>query len=188
MIEFLEYHLQQSLTPAQLWGWAGLICAQAVYQFKTARQMRIGNILTSTFFGIHYYLMGAIYAASLSAIGVFYRLALTHNDLFQYRKYLAAVALALSSVFFILFFDGWISAFIYVGMIFSIAMDFQSKALHMRFCALLSVPCWLVYNFLIGSQGGFISTLITMTSNVIGFARHQLWPYMKTRDKRYFDI
>lgn len=173
---------------AQAIGWIAMLSALIRFQMKTARQIRFMNIITAGIFGFHYLLLGGLSGAILCWIGSARSSLLMSKALWRYKLYIVIASLVLCSVVSFFIYESWIDLLPLFGLYFGTLMDAQHKAMRMRGFAVMSQCCWLIYNILVGSHGGMVSASLSVSSNIIGFWRHQLWPYLKTRDKRYFDI
>ena len=113
---------------------------------------------------------------------------LINSKIWPYKKYVAGLAILAATTVISLTYSNWFDLLAFGGVVFGTLADFQSKAMMNRFFACIYHSMWLVFNIFTGSYGGMASTLINISSNLIGFWRHQLYPYLKTGDKEYFKI
>lgn len=172
----------------QAFGWLAAILGMLKYQLKTARHFRIGNVFSTGTFVIHYSFLGAWTAFGLSIVAVLRSASLLSPRLWMFKKYIAISSVIICTIIWALTSKNWYDVLPLCGLYFGAIIDIQDKAILARFFSVFSQSAWLVFHILSGSQGGAVNNSVNITSNLIGFWRHQLRPYLKTGDKKHFKI
>lgn len=165
-----------------------MILAVLRYQMKTARQIRFVNVFSAFTFAVHFYLLGAYSGAVLCLIASLRSSVLMRKAVWPYKKYVVLVSLVLCTIVTAFVYQGWIDILPLIGLYTGTLLDAQDKALKARAFGFSSSSSWFFYHFAVMSHGGIVSSIIALSSNLIGFWRHQLYPYLKTKDKKYFEI
>ncbi len=173
MIEWL----QSVLSPIQLIGYAGMICAVCSFQCRKNRNFFILLSLCGTFFAIQYALLGG-WAGCLSNIFAILRgLVLAGGERWHKKPVLwgLVTAFALSAILaVVVFHDPW-----YIGLLLFIAQAGGTFAMWtddgktirlFQFC--ISSPIWLYHNiFYAFSLGGILCESFNMLSVLVSFIR-----------------
>ena len=172
----------------QVIGYIAFCASVLRFQMKTSRQIRFVNLIASFLFAVHYCLLGTMAGAALSFLAGCRSSVLLNQIIWRYKRHVAFVVLGIAGFTTFLIYEDFYDVFPFLGVFFGTMMDMQSKAIYSRFFGAIMASSWFVFNFFVGSYGGLLSSTFNLLSNLIGFGRHQLIPYLKTKDKSYFDI
>ena len=165
-----------------------MVAAFVRFQMKTAAQIRFVNVISSGLFGIHYALLSAWSGSAVFFLASGRSAILLTSTGWKYKIYILWASVALCVLVSYFTYEHWYDIFPLLALCLGGLLDIQAKAIVSRGLGVLMHSCWFVFAILNGSQGGTVSTSLSIGSNLLGFWRHQLYPYLKTRDKSYFDI
>ncbi len=172
----------------QIVGWIAMAVAFLRFQMKTTRQIRKVNVASSFLFFVHYAFLSAWSGAILFLLGSTRSLLLLNEKIWPYRLYVAGATVVLSLVISLFTFKSWIDILPILGIGIGALVDVQSRVIVIRGLGVFMHGCWLAFALLNGSQGAVVSTSMGIISNLIGFWRQHLYPYLRTKDTKYFKI
>lgn len=168
-----------------MFGWFAFSAAFIRFQMKTTRQIRIMNVVSCTLFAVHYALLQEWVGPVMYAIASARSLLLLFERFWLYKKIIAIGAIILSTVTLLFTYTYWYDLTALIAITLGAAMDIQSKAVNARLYGAFMHLFWLVYAVFTGSQGGAVNSSVVILSNASGYFRHHLYPYLKTKDKKY---
>lgn len=172
----------------QIIGWIGMVLVIIRFQQKTSLQIRKWNMATTSAFALHYAFLASWSGCIIMIIAGFRSGLLVNQKFWVHKKKIGVSAVTIGLFFTGFSFETWVDALPFLGLFFGTLTDLQSRAMTARFFAVIYQSMWLVFNIMEGSQGGMANSAINITTNIVGFWRHQLYPYLKTGNKDYFKI
>lgn len=165
---------------AQAFGLLGMAMNIASYQAKERRQVILIQLFGSTFFAVNMLMLGAYSGFLLNAIGIARALVYARPAVMKRVKvwntaFIALYALSYAAVFAAFRKSPTALNFV-LELLPALAMTvstlaFARSAAVIRRCALVSSPCWLIYNCVNGSIGGIVCEVLGLTSAVAGMLR-----------------
>ena len=185
--QYYVYDSTYDLT-GQIFGWFAFAAAFIRFQMKTTIQIRFMNIVSCTLFAIHYSFLLEWAGAIMFMIAGFRSILLMFARFWQYKNTIAIGAVILSAMTLFFTFSQWYHLMPLIAIFLGALMDIQPKAVFARLFGGLMHIFWLIYAISTGSQGGTLNSGIVIFSNLSGFWRHHLYPYIKTKDKTHFDM
>ena len=160
---------------AQVIGFFGLICCMTAYQMKTQKRIVTVQIVSCTFFTVHFLMLGAYTGALMNFIAAVRSVVFANKD----KKWA-------SSNWWIVFFsavcvvavgftwEGAISLLPMAGMVLTSISWGIEKASLVRLISLPSSPLWIIYNFISKSMAGVLTEVFVMISIVTAIIRLDL--------------
>ena len=158
----------------QLIGYLGLLAFIISYQTKSNRRLYVIQMIGVLLFTLQFALLGAISGClSLALTAVRNIMLYKYNDWSWIRSKIWPVILCVSfTVVLVLTWGGPISLLAYAASVVSTVCYWTNNARNLRAANLfVSSPCWIVYDLLVGSWGGFISEAFTMISIIVSIIR-----------------
>ena len=159
---------------AQAIGFLGMFSHLASFQCKKRQGILGLQIAGSTFYAIHFGLLGAVSGAAMNVIAllrclVFYRRGERKwaDSPVWIPVFLAIIAGATA-----VFWEGPKSLLTLAGMVCTTFAMHAPSARAVRLLNLPSDPLWLIYNAISGSISGVITEVGIICSILIGFLRH----------------
>lgn len=158
---------------AQIFGFVGAAVLWASFQCKDTKRLFLLQFIASMIFSLHFFLLGAYTGMILNIIAVLRSLLLYHGNKKWASHPIAMVTVmlmfALSGVFT---WDGWISLLPTVSMVFGTMFMWSRNGKSLRLALLLLIsPCWLIYNFAMGSISGVLTEMVNIISVIISLFR-----------------
>lgn len=166
---------------AQIFGLLGMAMNISSYQAKKRRNVILMQFFGSAFFTINMFMLGAYSGFMLNGIGII------RAQIYSRESQLKRTALW-NRVFVTLYVLSYAAVFLAFGkeatlknlvleLLPTLAMvattlSFSKSAAIIRRCALISSPCWLIYNCVSGSLGGIICEIFGLISAITGMIRY----------------
>ena len=168
-------------------GFVGVLFFIISYQLKSNKMLFLMQLLGTATFCCQFLLLGATTGA-VNLIGIMARNAL----LMKYRdwawvrsRWTEAAFLCLFTVAFALSWQGPISLLPYAAMVSTTIAYWTDNAQKIRLGNLAcGSPCWLIYDFLIGSWAGVLNESITLASILVSIRRYG-WKAMGRSDSGF---
>lgn len=156
-------------------GFAGVVFFILSYQIRSNRILFLMQLLGTAMFCTQFLLLGA-YAGAVNLIVIIARNAL----LMKYRdwpfvrsKWVMALILAAACGGAALTWQGWISLLPLAAVLGTTVAYWTDNAQKIRLGNLVcGSPCWLIYDFIIGSWGGVLNEAITLGSILVSIRRY----------------
>lgn len=161
-------------TVAQALGIVAVILGFISFQVKTDKQLLFVHAVICAVFSAHYYLLGAIPAAVLNAVGVTRNIFYLCKDKKFYNPKLFPILFALIMLFLGIFSaNGIHSVLVIAGLVINtVCLSFRN-AQNVRKSVLVTCPMVLLYDIIEKSFGGVIFESVSMISAFIGIMRYR---------------
>lgn len=153
------------------------------FQFRTQRGILAMQLLGSTLFALHFYLIGALSGALLNAIGIVRALIFLQRNRRAWAAspvwiyVFSALFLAEYALMFLVFgtpptLKNFLLELLPVGGMIATTFSFRCRhARQVRLISSISSPLWLMYNAFHGSLGGVLVEIFNLISILLGFLR-----------------
>lgn len=171
-MDFLIDYIKGLFTPAGLVGVVALIVALTSFQQNVPKKMVICQLISSTLFVIHFYMLGAVVGAAINLMSAVRSVIYAQTDKKWAMHPVWTVVFSVISILIAIFFwEGWVSLLPVLGAL-CYTLSFRMKTSKMvRLVSLPSSPCWIVYNAIKGSIPGIITELYVIISILVGMLR-----------------
>ena len=157
---------------AQLIGFLGLIGAMTAYQMKTQKKIVTVQIVSCSFFTIHFLMLGAYTGALLNLIAAIRSVVFANKDKKWGRSNLWILFFSIVCIIAVGFtWEGYLSLLPMAGMVLTTISWGIEKANLVRIISLPSSPLWIVYNLASKSTAGVLTELFVMTSIITAVVR-----------------
>ena len=157
---------------AQLIGFLGLTCCMTAYQMKTQKRIVTVQIVSCSFFTIHFLMLGAYTGALLNFIAAVRSVVFANKDKKWGRSNWWMVFFSVVCVIAVAFsWEGAKSLLPMAGMVLTTVSWGIEKAKLVRLISLPSSPLWIVYNFISGSMAGVLTEVFVMISIITAMIR-----------------
>lgn len=173
LMDFLIDYFKGLLTPAGLVGVAALIVALTSFQMNVPKKMVLCQLVSSTLFTIHFFMLEAVVGAAINIMSAVRSLIYAQTDKkWAMHPAWTLVFVMISILIAIFCWEGAISILPVLGSVFY-TLSFRMKTSKMvRLVSLPSSPCWIVYNAINGSIPGIITECYVICSILVGMIRH----------------
>ncbi len=160
---------------AQVIGFIALVFSMISYQMKTQKRIVLIQIISCTFFAIHFLLLNAYTGALMNFIAAVRSVIFANKDKKWGKSNWWIVFFSLVCVIAVGFtWESALSLMPMVGMVLtSIAWGIEKASL-VRLVSLPSSPLWIVYNFICGSTAGVLTEVFVMISIITAMIRLDL--------------
>lgn len=164
----------------QILGFVAVILGFLSYQVKSAKSLLVLHTLTCAVFSAHYFLLGAIPAFALNAVGIVRDIIYYHKDKkFYSEKIFPWVFAAIMAILGALSWQNVYSLLIIVGLVINtVCLSFKDPQ-NIRISILVTSPMVLIYDILFRSVGGAIYESVVIISSVIGIVRYSKQKHKK---------
>lgn len=154
-------------------GYVALIFGLISFQFKSSKKIMAIQCVMCFFWYSHYALSGAYVGAMMAAVG-FFRNGLASILSDQYIKNLAIF----SSIIAIIIGFSVAESYIYLTamcgtLLNNVSVLKRDNPAHFRIMRIISEFFWVTYSITVLSVPGMIFGLLLISSNIIGFIRHE---------------
>ena len=165
-------------------GYLGTACHISSFQVKKNKFLFLAQLLGSTFFTIHYLLLGEPAGAVMNIIGIIRNFVFMQGNKAKKPWVLALLTiLVVAGVAFT--WNAWYCVFVLVAMAVSNVTMYSNKGKIIRYGQLFaSSPCWLIYNFIVGSWGGMLCECFIIISTIVSFIRYGVNGFEKADGKK----
>lgn len=157
---------------AQIIGIIALVFAMISYQMKTQKGIVLIQIVSCSFFAVHFLMLDAYTGALLNLIAAVRSVVFANKDKKWGRSNWWIVLFSLISVVAVGFtWEGPLSLMPMAGMVLtSIAWGIENASL-VRLISLPSSPLWIVYNLICRSTAGVLTEVFVMVSIITAMIR-----------------
>ncbi len=157
---------------AQIIGFIALVFAMISYQMKTQKGIVVIQIVSCTFFAVHFLLLNAYTGALMNFIAAVRSVVFANKDKKWGKSNWWIVFFSLVCVVAVGFtWEGALSLMPMLGMVLtSIAWGIEKASL-VRLISLPSSPLWIVYNIICGSTAGVLTEAFVMVSIITAMIR-----------------
>lgn len=160
---------------AQIVGFAALIFAMISYQMKTQKGIVLIQIVSCSFFALHFLLLNAYTGALMNLIAAVRSVVFANKDKkwgksnwwIIFFSFVCIVAVGFT-------WEGALSLMPMAGMVLTSVAWGIEKASLVRLISLPSSPLWIVYNFICGSTAGVLTEVFVMISIITAMIRLDL--------------
>jgi hypothetical protein len=163
---------------AQILGVIAFLFAISSFQMKTQKRLVLLQIISTTFFTVHFLLLEALAGALFNLIGILRAIVFFHRGKNRFFDSVLWVfffsALSLGVCIYTWDNAGFLTLLPFVGMVCTTVAFYITDAKLTRLISFPSSPAWLIYNAFQGSLGGILTECVAMCSIVIGFLRHDI--------------
>ncbi|MDA9129323.1 YgjV family protein [Candidatus Gracilibacteria bacterium] len=153
---FIEYILKDPFT--QITGFMGMAVILLAYFQKDDNNVKKLMLLSSFFWGTHFYLLG-VYAGLASVIIWVFRLFLSMKYQKSKNAFMSILCMVAIAAYFT--YDGFFSLFPIITSVVGAYSYFFLEKIKLRLAMLLSSSIWLMYHVSIGSISGIINESFT---------------------------
>ena len=168
---------------AQILSIIGSIVAISSFQMKKQRWIVTLQMISSTLFTVHFFLLGALAGAFFNGIGILRAVIFQNRGkhrFFDSVLWIPFFSLLSLAVCIYTWNDAGLWTLLpFIGMVCTTVGFYITDAKLTRAVSFPASPAWLIYNALQGSIGGVLTESFAMCSIVIGFLRHDLRRHSK---------
>lgn len=160
---------------AQVIGFLGAIAYFIVFQQKRRSLILALSVAASSFFVLHFILLGAYTGAAMNAVSVFRSIIYYFNDkkFFSGKAWLA-LFIGVSVISCALTWNDAFSLFPLFSMTTTSVSFWLKNERYIRLVTLPTSPSWFIYNFHTHSIAGMITEIIIASSLVISIIRYDI--------------
>ena len=160
---------------SEILGFVGVALNVCVYQQKKRQRLLVFKLVSDIVWMFHYGLMGNFSGAAVATIGIAREstFLVTDKKNMDRRPFLLVfLFFACLSVWFT--WGGWFSVLPATASLLSVISFWQQKPRVSRLLALPISACMITYSITVGSYAGIANEIFTISSTLIGIARHDL--------------
>lgn len=174
LLEAFEFNSVEGAI-AQIIGFIALVFAMVSYQMKTQKKIVLIQIVSCSFFALHFLMLGAYTGALMNLIAAIRSVVFANKDKKWGRSNWWIVFFSLVCVVAVGFtWEGTLSLMPMAGMVLTSVAWGIEKASLVRLISLPSSPLWIVYNFICGSTAGVLTEVFVMISIITAMIRLDL--------------
>lgn len=156
-------------------GFCGMIILFIMFQQNDRKRILICQIIGTSFFCIHYCMLGTYTGAALNAIAAVRAVIYYNRDKkFFGSKIWLWLFIVISAVAGVLTWEGIISILPTIAMIIGSISVWVKKPRNIRILSFIPSPMWMVYNIINNSIPGIITETFVMTSIAISIVRYDI--------------
>lgn len=157
---------------AQLIGFVALVFAMISYQMKTQKGIVLIQIVSCTFFALHFLMLEAYTGALLNLIAAVRSVVFANKDKKWGKSNWWIVLFSIISIVAVAFsWEGYMSIMPMAGMVLtSIAWGIEKASL-VRLISFPSSPLWIIYNLKSRSTAGVLTEVFVMISIITAMIR-----------------
>lgn len=166
----------------QFIGIVGFVFFAISFQYKDKKKILLMQLLSSIFFSVHLYLLGAISGAVINVIVSFRSYIYYKKDNYKWANSTAwlYIFVGLFSIAGVFTYNRWYSVIPAFNMITNSFSTWYGKGKTIRIVGLLIAPLWFMYDYNVNSIPGMINDVFMTTSIIVGMLRHDI-NYKKIR-------
>ena len=171
----MSYVLDNAFVFAQILGMCAFGLQLIAWQIKSSRLIILIHAPTNFLWCVQFYFLGA-YIGCFQALTCGLKDALIAFVRQEYFLIIVFLYLAVNFIAMIYFFSHWYSVFPFLATLtLNIAyLKRDNRALIAR-AYIVSIACWVIYNFFATAYAVMIGDLIVGVTVFIGMARHEKW-------------
>lgn len=160
---------------AQILGFFGLVCCMTAYQMKTQKKIVTVQIISCTFFTVHFLMLGAYTGALMNFIAAVRSVVFANKDKKWAKSNWWIFAFSLICIVAVgITWEGAESLLPMAGMVLTTISWGIEKASLVRLISLPSSPLWIIYNFMSKSMAGVLTEVLVMISIITAMIRLDL--------------
>lgn len=169
---------------AQFLGVLALCIAVLSFQKNTQKQIVTLQMLSSSLFTVHFFLLEAYAGAFLNFVAIL-RACVFRNkgEKWAENKWWLVLFCLLSIAAGMIGWTGYLSILPILGMLLTTLGFWIENPRYVRFVSLPSSPCWFIYNLFNRSYPGMLTELFVFSSIVLAICRFDLFPFLKRNKK-----
>ena len=156
-----------------VFGILGVLCSVVIYQQKSRKNLLISKLVSDVIWFLHYFFLGAYSGAAIAAIGMIRELVFVNRDKKWGRSLLWLPIFIVISIICTIF--TWKNLFCIFTCIASILSVISFYIGIPKVSRILSFPisgCMLTYDIANLSIAGIVNEIMSLTSSLIGYIRH----------------
>ena len=146
------------------------------FQLKTAKSIIACRFLSSLFYVLQYFLLGAFVGAAMDASAAVTSAISYKKDTPLVKKFKIPI-LVITNVGIItvglLLYDSVFSLLAIAGVLLESASNWMKNEKLIRIVSLFAVPCWLVYNLVYKAYGSVIGSVLALISIIAALIRYK---------------
>lgn len=155
-------------------GILGTVAYLLSYQFKRNKDLFRMQFISSIFYGLHFFFLGAYTGALSSMITLLRAFCLSSDNKILRSKGACIIVCTLQVLFGIITFEGYYSFFPMIANISLTITGYTNNPEMIRFAGMcINSPLWIVYDVIVGSWAGVIDELITEASIITSIFRYK---------------
>ena len=168
----MDISIMELLT--QIVGFIAMLFSVFSFQMNKHKQIMIMQILATTFFGIQYFLLGAMTGVVIDIIAIIRCLVFYHKEDKKWAAWNGwiAIFMVLFLAFGLITWEGPVSLLITGSMMLNTLSFSFTKPKLVRSTILVASPLLLLYDIFTGSIGGIINEVLVEISAVVGLIRY----------------
>lgn len=145
------------------------------YQFKSNKYLFGCQIVSCSFYALHFFLLGA-YTGFLSSFGSLLRACFLASSIKSLHTKKACIFVCLVQITIgIITFEGWYSILPVTANTLLTIAGFANSSRQIRIVGIfVNSPLWIIYDVIVGSWAGIIDEIITEISILISIFRYKL--------------
>ncbi len=161
---------------AQVFGLVGAVVLWISFQCKNTKRLFLLQLIASSIFSLHFFLLGAYTGMILNLIAVLRSFLLFNGNKKWASHPITMVAVMLMfAISGVITWDGWLSLLPTAAMVLGTLFMWSRNGKTLRLALLFFIsPCWLVYNFAMGSIAGVLTEVVNILSVTISLFRFGL--------------
>jgi hypothetical protein len=168
---------------AQILGMVGAILLWSAFQCKNTKKLFFLQLLSSAFFSLHFFMLGAYTGLLLNSAEVLRSFFLYKGqEKWASHKITMIAVMVMMAACGAVSWDGWLSLLPTAAMVVGTYFLWSRNGKILRFAQLFFIsPCWLVYNIAMFSIAGILTEVVNMISVIVSLIRFGV----KELDKTY---
>ena len=156
-------------------GILGILTNIIIYQQKTRKRLLIWKLISDMIWIMHYWLLGAYSAIAISVVAILRSIVfLNEEHKWAQSKYWLLVFLAATVALSLLAWQNAYSALMLTASVLCIVAYWLSRPFMTRLLSIPSAVLSLIYNYVYHSREGMLSSMIIITSSIVGIIRHDI--------------
>lgn len=159
---------------AQVIGFIWLFFSISVFQFNKRDVMLYLLTIASFLFWIHFFLLWALTGAIMNFINILRGyIYLNNHKKWWNHKYWMYIFITIFIFTWFLTWKSWYSILPIIGMCTQAIAFWHQDTKKIRHIALISPPCWFIYNFIFLSYPWMMGEIVIFASTLLGIYRFE---------------
>ena len=145
------------------------------FQLKSAKSIIACRFLSSVFYVLQYFLLGAFVGAAMDAAAAITAAISYRKDTPFVKKHKIPILIASNAVIItvgILLYDSVFSLLAIAGVLLESASNWMKNEKLLRIVSLFAVPCWLIYNVVYEAYGSALGSILALISVITALVRY----------------
>ena len=155
-------------------GVLSTLCFIASFQVKSNKGLYLIQSLANVFYGIQFYLLGAVGGLFNMGMQIVRNLLLCKIDDWKWLKWkgMAPLLCAPSLIYMIVTWSSWLDLLPFIAMTVGTFGYWTNSAKKLRLAELFAVsPAWMTYDFMQGAYGGVLNEAVILASIIFSIIR-----------------